>query len=313
MQTSPPRLIFAGTPEFAAVHLKALIDKGFIPLAVYTQPDREAGRGHKTTKSAVKIVAQEHGLRVIQPVDFKDPAVVEEFKSFRADLAVVTAYGIILPSAILNAPRLGCINVHASLLPKYRGAAPIQRAILDGEKETGISIIRLVEKLDAGDILKKASISIDREDTSKTLFAKLALLGAQTLTDTLPQILEDKLTPEVQDESQVSYAAKITKEEALLDFSRPAPALALKVRSFYPWPVAVICHKGVNYKILKAEATDNKGPLGTVLSSKRGLEIAAKEGALLITVIQAPGKGPVNAADLLRSKKDLFKPGELVT
>ena len=187
--TDSKRIIFAGTPDFAAVHLKALLDAGIRPCAVYTQPDRPAGRGHKLCPSEVKKLALEAGLEVYTPLNFKNEEDISLFESHKADLCIVVAYGIILPSRILEAPRLGCINVHGSILPKYRGAAPIQRALLDGEEETGVSIMKISLKLDAGDVLTTAKLRINEDDTSGSLFDRLSVLGAQTLLKILPDVL----------------------------------------------------------------------------------------------------------------------------
>ena len=188
------KIIFAGTPDFAVVHLKALIDAGIIPCAVYTQPDRPAGRGHKLTPSPVKELALLHNIEVLTPENFKNKEDVDKFLSFNADLAIVVAYGVILPDSIVHGPKLGCINVHGSLLPAYRGAAPIQRALLDGNDRTGVTIMKIVKELDAGDMLIKAEIPISADDTSGSLFDKLASLGAKTLVDNLPDILAEKIT-----------------------------------------------------------------------------------------------------------------------
>ena len=232
------RIIFAGTPDFAAVHLKALLEANFEIVAVYTPPDRPAGRGHKLTPSPVKSLALEHNLPVFTPVNFKDEADIAAWESHQADLAIVVAYGLILPERVLNAPRLGCINVHGSLLPKWRGAAPIQRALLSGDPITGVTIMQIVKALDAGAMLVKRELTIAPEDTSGTLFERLATLGASALVDSLPAILEQKISPEPQDEAQVTYAQKLTKDECPLDFTKSAAELALQVRGLNPWPVA---------------------------------------------------------------------------
>lgn len=202
------KIIFAGTPDFAAVHLKALIDAGIIPCAVYTQPDRPAGRGHKLTPSPVKELALLHNIEVLTPENFKNKEDVDKFLSFNANLAIVVAYGVILPDSIVHGPKLGCINVHGSLLPAYRGAAPIQRALLDGNDRTGVTIMKIVKELDAGDMLIKAEIPISADDTSGSLFDKLASLGAKTLVDNLPDILAEKITAKKQDPSLATYAKK---------------------------------------------------------------------------------------------------------
>ena len=291
------KIIFAGTPDFAVVHLKALIDAGIIPCAVYTQPDRPAGRGHKLTPSPVKELALLHNIEVLTPENFKNKEDVDKFLSFNADLAIVVAYGVILPDSIVHGPKLGCINVHGSLLPAYRGAAPIQRALLDGNDRTGVTIMKIVKELDAGDMLIKAEIPISADDTSGSLFDKLASLGAKTLVDNLPDIL----------------AEKITKEEARLNFNDSAENCNLKIRGLNPWPIANASIDNIVFKIFKAKVlNDNQGKEpGTIISvDKKGISVACAEGAVCLEIIQAPGKGRVNAADFARSRSDIFSVGK---
>ena len=307
------KIIFAGTPDFAAVHLKALIDAGIIPCAVYTQPDRPAGRGHKLTPSPVKELALLHNIEVLTPENFKNNEDVEKFLSFNADLAIVVAYGVILPESVVHGPRLGCINVHGSLLPAYRGAAPIQRALLDGNSVTGVTIMKIVKELDAGDMLVKAKMPISENDTSGSLFDKLASLGAKTLVENLPAILSEKITPCAQDPALVTYAKKITKEEARLNFSDSAKNCDLKIRGLNPWPIANASIDNIVFKIFKAKVlNDNQGKEpGTIISvDKKGISVACAEGAVCLEIIQAPGKGRVNAADFARSRSDIFSVGK---
>lgn len=307
------RIIFAGTPDFAAVHLKALLEANFEIVAVYTQPDRPAGRGHKLTPSPVKSLALEHNLLVFTPVNFKDEADIAAWESHQADLAIVVAYGLILPERVLNAPRLGCINVHGSLLPKWRGAAPIQRALLSGDPITGVTIMQIVKALDAGAMLVKRELTIAPEDTSSTLFERLATLGASALVDSLPAILEQKISPEPQDEAQVTYAQKLTKDECPLDFTKSAAQLSLQVRGLNPWPVATCKLADVTYKVFAAKdgQTADQSEPGTILEvNHEGIVVACgHNSALTLVTIQAPGKGKVAACDLARSKKDLFARG----
>ena len=307
------KIIFAGTPDFAAVHLKALIDAGIIPCAVYTQPDRPAGRGHKLTPSPVKELALLHNIEVLTPENFKNKEDVEKFLNFNADLAIVVAYGVILPESVVHGPRLGCINVHGSLLPAYRGAAPIQRALLDGNSVTGVTIMKIVKELDAGDMLVKAKMPISENDTSGSLFDKLASLGAKTLVENLPAILSEKITPCAQDPALVTYAKKITKEEARLNFSDSAKNCDLKIRGLNPWPIANASINNIVFKIFKAKVlNDNQGKEpGTVIAvDKNGISVACSEGAICLEIIQAPGKGRVNAADFARSRSDIFSVGK---
>lgn len=307
------KIIFAGTPDFAAVHLKALIDAGIIPCAVYTQPDRPAGRGHKLTPSPVKELALLHNIEVLTPENFKNKEDVDKFLSFNADLAIVVAYGVILPDSIVHGPKLGCINVHGSLLPAYRGAAPIQRALLDGNDRTGVTIMKIVKELDAGDMLIKAEIPISADDTSGSLFDKLASLGAKTLVDNLPDILAEKITAKKQDPSLATYAKKITKEEARLNFNDSAENCNLKIRGLNPWPIANASIDNIVFKIFKAKVlNDNQGKEpGTIISvDKKGISVACAEGAVCLEIIQAPGKSRVNAADFARSRSDIFSVGK---
>ena len=307
------KIIFAGTPDFAAVHLKALIDAGIIPCAVYTQPDRPAGRGHKLTPSPVKELALLHNIEVLTPENFKNKEDVDKFLSLNADLAIVVAYGVILPDSIVHGPKLGCINVHGSLLPAYRGAAPIQRALLDGNDRTGVTIMKIVKELDAGDMLIKAEIPISADDTSGSLFDKLASLGAKTLVDNLPDILAEKITAKKQDPSLATYAKKITKEEARLNFNDSAENCNLKIRGLNPWPIANASIDNIVFKIFKAKVlNDNQGKEpGTIISvDKKGISVACAEGAVCLEIIQAPGKGRVNAADFARSRSDIFSVGK---
>lgn len=307
------RIIFAGTPEFAAVHLKALLDAGIKPVAVYTQPDRPAGRGHKLTPSPVKALALEAGIEVFTPENFKDKEEIKKFEDLKADLCIVVAYGIILPQRVIDAPKCGCINVHGSILPKYRGAAPIQRALLDGEEETGVSIMKLTLKLDAGDVYSVATLKIEKNDTSATLFAKLADLGAMTLLIALPKIFDGSLKAVPQDEDAVTYAMKISKEESHINFNQSAEVVDRTIRGLNPWPVATTELNGVKYKVFMScveYGTTELEPGRIVNVDKDGINVACAQGIVKLITIQAPGKGPVKAADLARSRKDEFCVGK---
>ena len=300
------RIIFAGTPEFAAVHLKALLDAGIKPIAVYTQPDRPAGRGHKLTPSPVKALALEAGIEVFTPENFKDEEEIKKFEDLKADLCIVVAYGIILPQRVIDAPKYGCINVHGSILPKYRGAAPIQRALLDGEEETGVSIMKLTLKLDAGDVYSVATLKIEKNDTSATLFAKLADLGAMTLLIALPKIFDGSLKAVPQDEDAVTYAMKISKDQS-------AEVVDRTIRGLNPWPVATTELNGIKYKVFMScveYGTTELEPGRIVNVDKDGINVACAQGIVKLITIQAPGKGPVKAADLARSRKDEFCVGK---
>ena len=305
-------IIFAGTPDFAAIHLQALIDANLKPKVVYTQPDRPCGRGHKLTPSPVKTLAQKYGIEVRTPLNFKDDADIQNFIALKSDLFIVVAYGIILPEAIINAPAYGCINVHGSLLPKYRGAAPIQRALLNGDRQTGVTIMKIAKALDAGDIYVKATLDITDNDTSLSLFEKLAALGAQTLVESVPKILNGCLKTEAQDESLATYAQKLSKEESALDFTLTADKLCLKIRGLNPWPIATLKHNNVTYKVFDAKPYVKYGNCGEILECNRdGIIIGCQNGSLCITQIQEPGHKRVNAADLARSRPDLFAIGSI--
>lgn len=318
---SKPKIIFAGTPDFAAQHLKALLESDFNIVAVYTQPDRPAGRGHKLTASPVKALALEHKLPVFTPLNFKAEADIAQFAAHKADLAIVVAYGLILPQAILDAPALGCINVHASLLPKWRGAAPIQRALLSGEEITGVSIMQIVKELDAGDVLCTKTLKILPEDTSGTLFARLADCGAKALVEFLPKLFAGEVRPVPQDPAAVTYAQKLSKDESPLDFTKAAPELALQIRGLNPWPIATTTLQGITYKVFESmalpesevaalhlsESTAEPGCIAAICD--HGIVVSCGRGYLCLKTIQAPGKGRVEAAALARSKKDVFARG----
>ncbi|MGG4616385.1 methionyl-tRNA formyltransferase, partial [Pseudomonas aeruginosa] len=233
------RIVFAGTPEFAAEHLKALLDTPHRIVAVYTQPDRPAGRGQKLMPSAVKSLALEHGLPVMQPQSLRNAEAQAELAALRADLMVVVAYGLILPQAVLDIPRLGCINSHASLLPRWRGAAPIQRAMEAGDAESGVTVMQMEAGLDTGPMLLKVSTPISAADTGGSLHDRLAALGPKAVVEAIAGLAAGTLHGEIQDDALATYAHKLNKDEARLDWSRPAVELERQVRAFTPWPV---CH-----------------------------------------------------------------------
>ena len=272
--TTPLKVIFAGTPDFAAKHLSALLESEHEVIAVYTQPDRPAGRGKKLTASPVKVLAEENAIPVYQPQSLKAQDAQEELASLNADLMVVVAYGLILPTAVLNAPKLGCINVHGSILPKWRGAAPIQRSIWAGDAETGVTIMQMDEGLDTGDMLHIATLPITPEDTSATLYEKLAELGPQALVEVVNEF--DRYTPTKQDDSQATYAKKLSKEEALINWADDAEQIERNIRAFNPWPVAWMQVEDQNVKVWSASVVPlNKGATpGTVVSAnKEGLSL----------------------------------------
>lgn len=306
------RVIFAGTPDFAARHLDALLAVNYNVVGVFTQPDRPAGRGKKLMPSPVKVVAQEHGLPVFQPASLRPADNQQLIADLNADIMVVVAYGLILPKAVLEMPRLGCINVHGSLLPRWRGAAPIQRSLWAGDNETGVTIMQMDVGLDTGDMLYKLACPITPDDTSASLYDKLAELGPQGLIETLQLLASGKAKPEVQDESKVTYAEKLSKEEALLDWSLSAAQLERCIRAFNPWPMSYFMMDGQPVKVWKAsviETAMNAAP-GTILEAdKQGIQIATAQGVLNIEELQPAGKKAMKAQDLLNSRKAFFAPG----
>jgi len=302
------KILFAGTPDFAAVALKALLDSEHDIVAVYTQPDRPAGRGRKLTASPVKVLAEENSLTVVQPTSLKDADVQQELANWQADLMVVVAYGLILPDAVLRAPGLGCINIHASLLPKWRGAAPIQRAILAGDGQTGITIMQMDSGLDTGDMLLKITCPINPGDTAETLHDNLAKIGAQALLELLPNLSAGTLQPEPQDETQASYAKKLQKSEAELDWQQSAEQLARQVWGFNPWPVAFTRHNNENLRIwmavpiatpINTVATGKPGEI--VAESRDGIDVQTGKGLLRVQQLQLPGGKALSAGQFINA------------
>lgn len=304
------RIVFAGTPEFAAQHLQALLDAGRQIVAVYTQPDRPAGRGQKLAPSPVKQLALQHGIAVYQPQTLRDPTAQAELAALKPDLMVVVAYGLILPQVVLDTPRLGCINSHASLLPRWRGAAPIQRAVQAGDASSGVTVMQMEAGLDTGPMLLKVSTTITATDTGGSLHDRLAQLGSAAVVEALGKLAAGELRGEVQDDSQATYAHKLNKDEARLDWSRPAVELERLIRAFNPWP---ICHStlhGEPLKVLAATLGEGTGQPGQILAaSKDGLTVACGEGALCLTRLQLPGGKPLNFADLFNSRREQFAVG----
>lgn len=306
------KLIFAGTPDFAARHLAALLSSGHEVVAVYTQPDKPAGRGQKLTASPVKELALAHDLPVYQPASLRNEAAQAELAALGADLMVVVAYGLILPKAVLDTPRLGCINVHGSLLPRWRGAAPIQRSIWAGDAETGVTIMQMDVGLDTGAMIRKVTCPIASDETSASLYDKLAGLGPQALVDTLDAMAAGDTAAEPQDDALAYYAEKLSKEEARIDWSMDAVAIERCIRAFNPWPISWFDVAGQTVKVWQAEvvAQDHGQAAGTLLKAdKQGIEVATGQGVLRLLTLQPPGKKAMSVSDLLNSRRDWFEPG----
>jgi methionyl-tRNA formyltransferase len=295
-------IIFAGTPHFAASALAALLNSGHKILAVLTQPDRPAGRGMQLTASPVKKLALEYDIPVLQPASLKPEEIQQTLRTLNADVMVVAAYGLILPSAVLNIPRLGCLNIHASLLPRWRGAAPIQRAILAGDTETGITIMQMDAGLDTGDMLFKYPCPILETDDAQSLHDKLADIGATGIVEALQQMEKSTVHPEKQDDSQACYAAKLSKQEALVDWTLHSVVLERMIRGYFPFPVAYTEFNGTPIKLLRARpGLQEIASPGTVLAvNKSEIVVACGRGTLALEVLQKPGGKPLPAAQFVQ-------------
>ncbi|MEL4274391.1 methionyl-tRNA formyltransferase [Shewanella sp. DNRA4] len=307
----PLNIIFAGTPDFAARHLQALINSHHNVIAVYTQPDRPAGRGKKLTASPVKELALAHNIPVYQPGSLRKEPAQQQLAALNADIMVVVAYGLILPKVVLDTPRLGCINVHGSILPRWRGAAPIQRALWAGDKETGVTIMQMDIGLDTGDMLLKTYLPIEDDDTSASLYEKLAQQGPDALLQALEGLANGTLAAEKQDEALANYAEKLSKEEARLDWTKSATQLWQEVRAFNPWPVSYFEHQGNTIKVWQTQVstTSSNAAPGTIISaSKKGIEVATGDGVLTLLSMQLPGKKPLSVADILNARGEWFTP-----
>jgi methionyl-tRNA formyltransferase len=290
------KIIFAGTPEFAVPALDALIVAGHQIVMVLTQPDRPAGRGMKLKASPVKVLAEQHQLYVYQPETLKDVAVQAQIEAVNADVMIVAAYGLIIPTAMLNMPRFGCYNIHASLLPRWRGAAPIHRSILVGDTETGVTIMEVVPALDAGAMVSRGVVPISENDTTQTLHDALSKTGADLMVQAMAELEQKGTLPSTpQDESLVTYAHKLEKSEAAIDWQKPAIEISRQVRAFNPFPVAQGLLKGEVCRIWMATAQAGKAKAGEILSVHDGVTVGCGEGLLHITELQAPGGKRLNA------------------
>lgn len=298
------RIVFMGTPDFAVPSLKQLIQDGHEIAGVYTQPDKPKNRGMKLTPPPVKVVAQAHNLPVFQPKTLRDEDVQRELAELAPELVVVAAYGKLLPKAVLELPALGCINVHSSLLPKYRGAAPINWAILNGEQETGVTIMHMAEALDAGDIILQAATPIDQNESVEQLHDRLAEMGAELLSKAVTALAEGTAPRIPQDESQYTYAPMLSRELSPIDWSRSALEIHNQIRGLVPWPATTMELKGTKFKVFASLLTGEtvEQPGGTVLGSdKKGIRMVCGDGGVLcITEVQAPGKKRMKAVDYLR-------------
>lgn len=332
MKASTAPIVFAGTPEFAAISLQALIDSGSKIAAVYTQPDRPANRGQKLQQSPVKTLALAHGIPVEQPLDFKSDESLTTLKEYKPALMVVAAYGIILPQAVLDVPRNGCVNIHASLLPRWRGAAPLQRAIEAGDRESGVTLMDMEAGLDTGPMLAKSRYQLTSTETTATLHDELAKLGAELLLEKLPMLLNGELDGEVQENEQSSYAAKLDKPSAQINWRRSARVLERQIRAYQPWPVAwTVNDEGEGkpadraIKIFRAEIITEpamqelKVPAGAEPGTVVGFNgtaivVLCSDGSLLgLSRLQLPGSRPVSAQDLVNSGKNALKAGVKLT
>jgi methionyl-tRNA formyltransferase len=303
--TDSKRIIFAGTPEFSVPPLRALLASAHRVVAVYTQPDRPSGRGRKLVPGPVKELALDAGVPVFQPVNFRDPAVVGELRGLDADLMVVVAYGLLLPRPVLDAPRLGCVNIHASVLPRWRGAAPIQRAVLAGDSASGVTIMRMEEGLDTGPMFLVREVPLAADETGGSLHDRLSFLGAEALMQALPGILDGSTVPRPQDDERSTYARKLDKSEAVIDWRHPAPDIERQVRAFNPWPVAQTRFEDANLRIWRAQAVSGVGGApGTVMNATRaGIDVATGKGLLRVTELQLPGKRAMGAQDFINANR----------
>lgn len=318
--SQPLNIIFAGTPDFAAKHLAALINSHHNVIAVYCPPDKPAGRGKKLTACTTKLLALDHNIPVEQPKNFKESDVQQRLMNYQADIMVVVAYGLLLPKVILTAPRLGCINVHGSILPLWRGAAPIQRAVEAGDPETGVTIMQMDEGLDTGDMILKATCEISQQDTSASIYEKLAELGPTAMLETLSSMAENTHHAKSQNNDLATYAKKLNKDEAELNWQLPAKTLHQKLRAYIPWPVAQFTftddknnqHRIRTWQASVVEGNFKEAP-GTIVSvDKTGVTIVTSEHALKLENLQLPGKKALAFTDILNGRADWFQKGQSI-
>lgn len=295
------KIVFMGTPDFAVPCLKALAESGEAVVGVFTQPDKPKGRGYALCPPPVKVYAAENGIPVFQPTTFKDGTAAETLRKLEPELIVVTAYGKILPAAVLSLPKYGCINIHASLLPQYRGAAPIQQSVLDGQPKTGVTAMQMDVGLDTGDMLMKAETPIGENETAGELHDRLSVLGAEVLLKTLDALKKGTLHPEKQDDAKSSYAGMLDKSLCPIDFTKSANEVHNQVRGLYPWPIATASLHGKRVKIHKTVLSDLEGNVpGAILSLDGGITVACGKNSVTISELQLEGKKRMSAADFLR-------------
>ncbi|TVO33258.1 methionyl-tRNA formyltransferase [Vibrio algivorus] len=318
------RIVFAGTPDFAARHLAALLsaqqDSEYQIIAAYTQPDRPAGRGKKLTASPVKQLALEHDIPVFQPENFKSDQAKQQLEALNADLMIVVAYGLLLPQAVLDMPRLGCINVHGSILPRWRGAAPIQRAIWAGDAETGVTIMQMDIGLDTGDMLKISTLPIASTDTSASMYDKLAELGPQALLDCVQDISQGNIFPQKQNDDYANYAKKLSKEEAKIDWNNDAEHIERCVRAFNPWPMSFFSitdnnDQQHNIKVWQSRVEPQQAdhPAGQIIrADKTGIYVATGKNLLVLEQLQIPGKKALSVQDTLNARSQWFEVGNIL-
>ncbi|WP_428771927.1 methionyl-tRNA formyltransferase [Vibrio sp.] len=314
--SKPLRIVFAGTPDFAARHLAALLSSEHEVIAVYTQPDRPAGRGKKLTASPVKTIALEHQVPVYQPENFKSDEAKQQLADLQADIMVVVAYGLLLPQPVLDTPKLGCINVHGSILPRWRGAAPIQRSIWAGDQETGVTIMQMDIGLDTGDMLKVARLPIEASDTSASMYQKLAELGPVALLDCLSDIAAGSAVAQKQDDELANYAQKLSKEEARIDWSQDAAQIERCVRAFNPWPMShfAVADNSIKVWQSRVDAQTSDKPAGTILrADKTGIYVATGHQVLVLEQLQIPGKKALPVQDILNARAAWFEVGSVLS
>lgn len=306
------RIVFAGTPDFAALSLSALLASQHDVIKVITQPDRPAGRGKKVVFNDTKQLALEHGIPVWQPQNLREPSVVEQLAALQPDVLVVVAYGVIIPAEVLAIPKYGCLNVHGSLLPRWRGAAPIHRAIAAGDNETGATIMLMDEGLDTGPMLHKTVTPIHADDTGGSLYQRVAQQGAAALVEVLDELPAFLAQQSVQNDKEATYAHKLTKAEGALDWHKSAAELERQVRAFNPWPVAWAEHNGQTLRIWQATKAQGQGKAGEIISvSPEGIEVACGDNSLLITRLQLPGKRQLSAQEVINGHAELFTVGQV--